>query len=205
LFQPFTQVSEGYTRQHQGAGLGLSISKKLVSLMGGNISIDSEVGRGTTVHFCATFKLNQYCPLESAVQDKIERTPSMMLSVLLVEDEQVNRLSARRLLEKAGCSVTTAEDGLQAINSLRTGSFDVVLMDIQMPVMSGVDATKAIRGGEVGKFKANIPIIAMTAYTMSGDKDNFLDAGMDGHIAKPFDMSGLKEIIYKVMAIKGAR
>ncbi|MDQ7831035.1 MAG: response regulator [Desulfovibrionaceae bacterium] len=203
LFKPFTQVSEGYQRQFQGAGLGLAICKRLVELMGGNMTIESKEGVGTTVHFSVSLGIGQ--------QMSAEPTPSICrredelpaLRVLLAEDDQANALTAQRLLEKKGCLVRKAEKGEQVIDLLRQEPFDVVLMDVQMPGMDGVAATKAIRSGLAGEDRRRIPIIAMTAYAMSGDKEIFLAAGMNGYIAKPVNMDDLLQMIVDVLARRG--
>jgi PAS domain S-box-containing protein len=193
LFQPFSQVSTGYRRDYQGAGLGLSICKKLIELMGGTIAIESEPGKGTTVHFCITFSVDE--PIFSQQVSYPITGKSNQLRILLAEDEEVNRLATSKLLEKLGHTVKTAKDGQEAIALLKDDSFDVILMDIQMPVMDGVEATKSIRGGDAGQGNKDIPIIAMTAYAMSGDKENFLAAGMDSYISKPVDMKQLDALL----------
>ncbi len=196
LFQPFSQVSTGYRRDYQGAGLGLSICKKLIELMGGSISIESELGEGTTVHFCITFSVDE--PIVSQEISSPIIGKSKQLRILLAEDEDVNRFATSKLLERKGHVVKAAKDGQEAIALLKDDSFDLILMDIQMPVMDGVEATKAIRGGDAGQGKKDIPIIAMTAYAMGGDKEKFLEAGMNGYIAKPVDLEQLEDLLQKV-------
>ena len=199
LFEPFTQASEGYRREHQGAGLGLSICKRLVELMGGTIAVDTEVGGGTTVYFTITFGLGELLP-------KYEKPASLPVSprrthlkVLLAEDDRVSSLITQRELEKAGHDVTAVADGRQALVALQREDYDVVLMDVQMPVMDGVEATKAIRNGGAGADKAGIPIVAITAYAMVGDKEKFLQAGMDDYVVKPVESQKLREAIQKVV------
>jgi PAS domain S-box-containing protein len=199
LFEPFTQASEGYTRDHQGAGLGLSICKRLVNLMGGDISIESEVGLGTKVFFSIVFgKAEGHTPEPMATQEQQEDRFAG-LRVILAEDDRVSSFAAQRLLEKAGCQVTAVMDGQQVLDTLRQGEYDVVFMDVQMPVMGGVEATRAIRSGEAGEGKAAIPIIALTAYAMSGDREVFLDAGMGGYVAKPVEEEALREELARVI------
>ncbi len=198
LFKPFSQASEGYRRSYQGAGLGLSICKKLVELMGGNIAFESEPGKGTTVHFCITFSMDEHVlPREAASSG---RTKNKLFRILLAEDEDVNRLATAKLLEKHGHTVKAVKDGQEAIALLKDDSFDLILMDIQMPVMDGVEATKAIRGGDAGQGKKDISIIAMTAYAMGGDKEKFMAAGMNGYIAKPVDVEQLEALLQKVLS-----
>ena len=199
LFDAFTQASEGFTRTHQGAGLGLTICRQLVGLMGGNISLDSEEVRGTTIHFCATFGLAETSVPALRVAGSIGEKFAKGLRILLAEDDRVSRLSAQRQLEKFGCAVTAVENGREALEALRQGEYDVVLMDVQMPTMDGVEATLAIRAGEAGADRADIPVIALTAYAMAGDRDRLLAAGMDDYVAKPVDMDELTQAIKRVM------
>ena len=195
LFQPFSQVSTGYRRKFQGAGLGLSICKRLVELMGGSISMESKPGKGTIVNFSITFSVDEPVNMQELTSTSPAPGKSNPLKVLLAEDEDVNRLATTKLLEKHGHTVKAVENGQEAISQLKDGSFDVVLMDIQMPVMDGVEATKAIRAGASGEHNKNIPIIAITAYAMGGDKEKFLSVGMDGYVAKPVDVEQLETIL----------
>ncbi len=205
IFKPFTQTSGGFNRKHQGAGLGLAICKQLIGLMGGAITVDSEVDRGTTIYFCISF---ERCTHFQAAPDGSYTTPesvgvasgegnvlAAVSRVLIAEDDQVSALLAKRLLSKAGVTVKVVEDGAQALAALRQEHFDLVLMDVQMPVMDGIEATRAIRNGEAGGNKQNIPIIAMTAYAMSGDRENFLEAGMNSYVAKPLEMGVLLKAV----------
>lgn len=200
LFKPFTQIDDSYTRQFQGAGLGLAIVKQIASLMGGNIAIASEPGVGTTVHFSLSFGLME--------QPELEKNPSPTRSVgqgdsykvLIAEDDMVNRLATTRILEKLGHEAVSVKDGRQAMKALREHIYDLVLMDIQMPVMDGVQATRAIRNGDVGIDKQNIPIIALTAFAMAGDRERFLEAGMNGYLAKPVDTKELVKVIQDTVA-----
>jgi PAS domain S-box-containing protein len=203
LFKPFTQASEGFTRKFQGAGLGLSICKQLVCLMGGGISVDSAVGQGTTIHFCATFDLAEARCLESPALHSGCEQPATGLRILLAEDDLVSRLSAERQLKKAGCTVLAVENGALALNALREGEYDAVFMDVQMPVMDGVEATRAIRAGKAGAGRRDIPVIALTAYAMAGDREQFLAAGMDGYLAKPVDLNDLIRVLSQ-LAGRGA-
>ncbi len=198
MFESFTQVSEGYKRKYQGAGLGLAICKYLVELMGGNMAVVSEVGVGTTIHFCITFGLTASLVQElKQVEDK-KASANKKLNVLLAEDDRVSRLTVQRQLEKAGHKVTAVENGEQVLEAMQGGkAFDVVLMDVQMPVMDGMEATKAIRSGKAGERNKQILIIALTAYAMVGDKAKFMEAGMDDYASKPAEMETLKNIMGK--------
>ncbi len=204
LFQPFSQVCEGYRREFQGAGLGLSICKKLVELMHGTISIESESGTGTTIYFClnlAEAKTASPAVTASATHQQY-RQPAKTLKILLAEDEETNRAALSKLLEKQGYAVECVNNGAQAIDELKARDFDIVLMDIQMPIMDGMEATRAIRKGEAGKRAMNIPIAALTAYAMSGDRETFLAAGMNGYIAKPIDFDQLENLFQDFFTTK---
>jgi CheY-like chemotaxis protein len=174
--------------------------KRLVELMGGNISVESEAGVGTTVHFSMTFGL----PMDEHAAghgDALVGNTGVMrgLRVLLAEDDNVSGIAYTKFLQGAGATMKVVLDGQQALGSLRQEHFDLVLMDIQMPVMDGMEATRAIRSGDVGEEKKNIPIIALTAYAMSGDREKFLAAGMNGYVAKPVDKDALIRVIIEVM------
>ncbi|MGD9818294.1 MAG: PAS domain S-box protein [Desulfomonilaceae bacterium] len=202
-FEMFGQVSQGYTRTHQGAGLGLPIVKRLTDLMGGTISVDSTAGEGTTFYVSI--------PIPDALDEvpnasEIEITghetvavksfvASRRQRILLAEDELTNSFAAAQMLKRKGYDVVTVANGALTIEALQKSCFDVILMDIQMPVMDGIEATKKIREGEAGDKKKNIPIIAMTAYAMDGDRERFLEAGMNGYVAKPVDMEQLESIL----------
>lgn len=195
LFEPFTQGVQGYTRSFQGAGLGLSICKKLLRLMGGTISVETEVDSGTTFHFSLSF------PLGPAAH-----VPGMGASsavpacgrILLAEDDPVNRFAVSRLLTKAGYQIAVAENGQEALALYEQKDFDVIIMDIQMPVLDGVEATRLIRSKEKTKGGARTPIIALTSYAMKEDQDAFLAAGMDAHLAKPAGMDELQRVMDEV-------
>ncbi|MUM77969.1 PAS domain S-box protein [Pseudodesulfovibrio sp. F-1] len=198
LFQPFTQMDGGWNRPYQGAGLGLSITKHLIELMGGSMCMESRVGVGTTVHISLSFDVADRLDKTHFTPD-LDDAPSLAgLRVLLAEDDRVSGIAARRHLEKAGCHVTLCTDGHQTLEALRTGRFDAVLMDVHMPVMDGVDATRSIRHGQAGEANRQIPIIALTAYAMSGDRARLLAEGMDGYVAKPVEARALQDELARV-------
>ena len=199
VFEIFTQNNKSkspYSRQYEGAGLGLALVRRIVRLMDGSIAIDSEQDKGTAVYVSLPFKLP-----ESRQQRVGTSGPEMMadqmqkLNVLLVDDEAVTQFYIKRLLQKQGINVSVAENGEQAAEMLTKASFDCVLMDVQMPVMDGVEATKKIRSSDLGG--KNIPVIALTAYAMSGDREKFMEAGMDDYLAKPVDRDKLLAILKK--------
>ena len=198
LFDAFTQVSHGYTRQHQGAGLGLSICRNLVELMGGAMAIESELGKGTTLYVSLPFGVGDDAG-STARDDKTRLGKTLRpLTILLAEDERVNSLVMKRILEKCGHSVVTVENGREVLKVLPTGHFDVILMDIQMPVMDGVETARSIRAGEAGEEVARIPIVAVTAYAMVGDREKFIEAGMDSYVVKPIEMEKLEQALAQV-------
>ena len=197
LFSPFTQVHQGYTREYQGAGLGLSICKRLIDLMGGTMSFDTVPGEGTTVYFSLSFQKDA---LIEEADSRTEDQPILHrnLVILLAEDDRVNHIATKRLLEKMGHEVSGVNNGVEALDALRAGEFDLVLMDIQMPVMNGVDAIKAIRDGRAGERHTAIPIIALTAYAMAEDEARISRAGTDGYLAKPVSAADLKAALDKL-------
>ena len=193
LFDAFTQADNSLTRNHQGAGLGLAISKQLLGLMGGYLSVESEVGKGTSFHFSIPFGL---AAPSSALERPEEGAASATVHrVLLVEDDRINRMSISMLLERQGVGVTAVSNGKEALAALRDNGFDFVFMDVQMPIMNGVEATRAIRRGEAGEANRDIPIVALTAYAMVGDQDAFLEAGMNDFLSKPVEVDALLEML----------
>jgi CheY-like chemotaxis protein len=199
IFDAFTQAEDArlpYTRRYEGAGLGLPLVKRLVRLMGGNVSITSKEGEGTVVYVSLPFKIPGNLQHEQYQQAYTkEKEDSKAKKVLLAEDDEATQLLVTRLLEKYGIEVHVAEDGEKVISELARNSYDCILMDIQMPRLDGFEATKRIRSSRAG-FKS-IPIIAMTAYAMTGDREKFLQAGMDDYIAKPVNKDDLLEVISK--------
>jgi two-component system sensor histidine kinase EvgS len=200
IFEPFRQVENSFTRSYQGAGLGLSIVHRLVALMDGTITIESTPGEGTSVHVVLPFKTHKDRP--SSAETSFTGTGDR-LRVLLVEDDPSNRLPTQKLLEKAGHDVFLAENGQQAFELLGANDIDCILMDIQMPVMDGIGATRVIRESAALGPKKNVPIIALTAYAMDGDKEKFLAAGMNGYVAKPIKIEGLLQEMAEALAGQG--
>lgn len=199
LFQPFSQVDEGYSRAHQGAGLGLSISRRLVELMGGGMSVISEPGMGTTVSFALCFDVD--VSLERFEPASARPVPASLggMRILLAEDDAVSAMAAQAMLGKHGARVTHVADGRSVLTALGQDRCDLILMDVQMPDMDGVEATRRIRSGQAGEDARTVPIIAMTAYAMAGDRERFLEAGMDDYVPKPVDVGELLEVIAAVL------
>jgi signal transduction histidine kinase len=195
LCKPFTQVAKSYTRQHQGAGLGLIISSRLINAMDGSLTIDSAEGGGTTVYFTLPLGRGPAQRVQDATPPEATRAPAVHLHVLLVDDDDICRFSAQTMLAKMGHAVQTARHGGEALELLKQSRFDCVLMDIQMPVMDGVEATRRIRAGAAGILDPAVPIVAQTAYAMAGDCKTFLQAGMNACIVKPFAPKDLTEIL----------
>jgi len=210
LFRPFSQVDASSTRAHGGAGLGLAICRKLVALMDGEIGVDSTPGVGSAFHFTARFGLGtavQAAPLPQAAgaSDAGPRAqaPAALRGrrVLLVEDNELNRFVATELLcDVAGMDVTLAGNGHEALAQLRESRFDLVLMDIQMPGMDGLQCARLIRGDQA---LARLPVIAMTAHAMAGDRDKSLAAGMNDHVNKPFEPAQLFEVMLRWLVPAG--
>jgi CheY-like chemotaxis protein len=197
IFSAFTQADGSITRRYGGTGLGLTISSKLVGLMGGAMGVDSEPGRGSRFHFTLPGFVSGGArepplppPVEAARATK--RDVLTGLDVLLAEDNPVNRKLAVSLLEKLGHRVRVAGDGAQAVAACAEASFDLILMDIMMPDMDGLTAIRHIREMASG---AKVPIIALTAHAMRGDRERFLEQGANGYVAKPINFDELKRAI----------
>ena len=201
IFGLFTQVEGSYSRRYGGTGLGLAIVKRLVDLMEGTITVISELNQGTQMH--VTLPLMTPCQGESHLEmpcaGNICQPPKMTGRILVVEDENTNRLTAIRFLQRLGFEATGATDGLHALKMLEESPFDAVLMDIQMPEMDGLEATQRIRKSTGASFNPSIPIIALTAHAMAGDRERFLTAGMDDYLTKPLEMAALRSVLTKVL------
>lgn len=200
IFHPFIQADSSTSRSYGGTGLGLAISRKLTDLMGGNISVESTPGSGSTFSVLLPFDI---APAEEvtavAAQPGSPVPPSAALTILLADDVPINQELARIILEKAGHAVSVASNGLEAVELFKKGRFDIVLMDMQMPEMDGLQATRAIRALETGKG-GHIPIIAMTANVQESDREKCREAGMDSFISKPLRRQTLTEMISRFSA-----
>jgi signal transduction histidine kinase/ActR/RegA family two-component response regulator len=185
LFQPFTQVDGSLARRYTGSGLGLSITKRLLEMMGGKIWVEKTVeGQGSTFAFRIKFQRHNRNSVPEKASPAGLSTPLRSLRVLLAEDNIVNQLLVVSLLRRNGCQVTAVENGVEALRAYRERTFDLILMDVQMPEMDGLTATERIRASE-GPGK-RIPIIALTAGVMKNDREKCIAAGMDDYVSKPF-------------------
>ncbi|WP_157054895.1 PAS domain-containing hybrid sensor histidine kinase/response regulator [Salidesulfovibrio brasiliensis] len=195
VFESFTQVDGSHTRQYQGSGLGLGIVRRLVHHLGGVLSIESALGEGTAVTFRLDFSHPEAVEDDEG-RDEWESCALAPSRVLIVEDNRVNRIMACRALEGLGYETVTATNGREALEVLRrVGDFDCVLMDMQMPEMDGMEAAKRIRRGEAGEKNSDVPIIALTAHAMRGDREKFIGAGMDAYLPKPVEMDDLRRVV----------
>ena len=200
VFEAFSQADGSYTRQFGGAGLGLTIVERLVRLMDGDIEFCTRPSVGTDVHITLPLRLARE---ESNALPKAAPRPDpapQSLRVLIAEDDRINRLAVRHMLTRAGHRVHEAGNGAEAISFLAENRADCVLMDIQMPEVDGVEATRRIRSGEAGKAASAIPIVALTAHAMKGDREQFLAAGMTYYISKPVDMAELEQVLAAIPA-----
>lgn len=196
IFNSFTQANVSTTREYGGTGLGLAITSQLVAMMGGRIWVESEVGKGS--HFYFTVQMDvapDHQGLENGLDDVVQSlSPEKALRILLAEDNRVNQKLAVRLLEKRGHRVVLAENGQRALDLFLESSFDLILMDVQMPGMDGLEATTQIRAHE--KFSGgHVPIIALTAHALKEDSEKCFEAGMDAYLSKPIHKDELIGIV----------
>jgi CheY-like chemotaxis protein len=204
IFDSFSQADSSTTREYGGTGLGLTISTRLVELMGGRMWVESQVGHGSHFHFTVQLVPAQVkvlveqeiinAPAPMPRLPAVAREPAASLKLLVAEDNRVNQLLITRLLEKRGHHVTIAATGREALEALEQERFDLVFMDLQMPEMDGLQATAAIREREEGNGM-HLPVIALTARAMKGDRDRCVAAGMDDYLSKPIGVDELDEVL----------
>jgi signal transduction histidine kinase/CheY-like chemotaxis protein/HPt (histidine-containing phosphotransfer) domain-containing protein len=187
IFEPFRQVDGLPAKRHGGTGLGLSISSYLVELLGGVVRLESTVSEGSTFFFSLPEMLEPIFPKPiKSGHDTMTFQPNQSLSILVIEDNEINQMIARKMLEKRGHQVAVAENAERGIALWKNGAFDIVLMDLQMPVMDGIEATKIIRAYERDQMRNETPIVAVTAHALNEYRDACVAAGMNGFISKPF-------------------
>lgn len=197
LFQKFVQEDKSVARKYGGTGLGMAICKNLIELMHGAIQVESQKNVGTAITLRIRFIKGTEQDLPKKAEAKIDSSILKNKKILLVEDNEMNRLVATMILNTYGAKLIEAHNGLEAIEALTQDSFDLVLMDVQMPVMDGLEATKTIRE----KLKLSIPIVALTANALKGENDKCFEAGMDAYLSKPFIEEELVTTISELLGI----
>ncbi len=204
IFEQFTLVEDCMTKRYGGAGLGLSICRQLVTLMGGDIWVESELGKGSTFSFVVDVGLELGATQDECLAGPPHKVvPATSLHVLYAEDEFTNQELVKRFMEKRGHTVVIANDGLEALDRLRLDpNFDLVLMDLKMPRVDGIEATRKIRCGECGNVDSQIPIIAVTAFASEREEIKGREVGLDAYITKPVDLVNLLESMHRVVALK---
>ena len=193
LFEPFTQVDASSTRRFGGTGLGLTIARRMTNIMGGDISVSSEVGSGSTFTMTVEAEVVEWArpaPVETRVA---ERSEGQALSVLVVEDHPVNRMILEAWMGSAGHAASTAENGQIAVDVAQHQAFDLIIMDVNMPVMDGLTATRMIRSGQ--GVNRDTPVVVLSASARSEDHQAGLDAGADAYLNKPIDFSALAQLM----------
>ena len=196
IFDPFSQEDGSITRKYGGTGLGLAICSNLVKLLKGKMILESEKGKGSKFSFSIPVEIGKRTKDEP---DKIEDKTKFNGKVLLVEDNEANQMFMKIILKKLGLSFDIANDGVQAVSMFKSGKYDIILMDINMPNMDGVEATKNILDFERANSLIHTPIIALTANALGGDRKKFLDEGMDEYLAKPINKKKLSKVLARFL------
>ncbi len=199
LFEPFTQADQSYKRSYQGAGLGLTIVRQLINLLGGEISVSSTPGAGTFFYFSLPFTIDSNIQSVPSVRPAAPKPDPCQWSVLLVEDDTINRIALQKLLHKHNIRTQAVENGALALKELASNDYSLVVMDMQMPVMDGRSTTQAIRKGQAGQHNSRIPIVALTAYAMPDDQDKIMASGVDRYLSKPVQIEQLMGVINSLL------
>jgi signal transduction histidine kinase/ActR/RegA family two-component response regulator len=199
LFEKFNQADNSATRRFGGTGLGLAICRELTQMMGGSISVDSREGQGST--FTVELPLERGVPVDAAAPAPVEETEDDggALRLLAAEDNPTNQQVLAAVMGSLGIDIDIVADGQQAVDAWRKGGYDLILMDIQMPVMDGIDAARAIRAAEREESRKRIPIVALTANALSHQVEEYMRAGMDGHVPKPIEIAKLYDAISRAL------
>ncbi len=202
LFNRFTQADASLTRRFGGTGLGLAIAQQLVQLMGGEIAVESTLGEGSrfTVRLVLPISTRMAQAAPRIGRDALNPRPMTQLDILVAEDDETNRLVIRSFLQQQGHKLAFAHNGAEALAAVQAHRYDLVLMDVMMPEMDGIMATQAIRA--LGSEAATVPIIALTANAMSGDRERYLAAGMDSYVSKPIDRRALFMAIEALLGVR---
>jgi len=194
IFEPFKQADDSTTRKYGGTGLGVTISKKIVELFGGELKLKTEPNKGSEFYFEIPVEV-----VEDYEKKEIEIKDSFNAKVLMVEDNKANQMFLGVVLKKLNLTYDIANNGKEAIEKYKNDNYDIILMDENMPIMNGIEAVKHIREYEKTHNLIHTPIISVTANALEGDKERFLKAGFDGYVAKPIDINKLKEILSKFL------
>lgn len=209
IFNAFSQADTTTTRKYGGTGLGLTISRQLVELMGGEIGVSSEIGAGASFWFEISIQVpvDQEIAISNRRKEKQERNVELFhnnCSVLLAEDNLTNQIVAEGMLELFGCKVDLAVNGVEAVEARKKNNYDLILMDCQMPELDGYSATEQIRNYEQQTETPHIPVVALTAHVMSGDRQRCIAAGMDDYLSKPLQQEQLRAVIEQWVVVSGS-